>query len=142
MSRRASFFVRLDGDWMEDEKIRQLRRKDGYEGVGVYLALLTLMIRYRDTAYQIPYNQIEIIAEEDIHIPAERLTEIVNDCVEISLFRFGTDLKTFYSVRRKNELMAAEKTREKQSEGGKKAMQKRWLLSADNSTNNSTYKSS
>lgn len=142
MSRRASFFVRLDGDWMEDEKIRQLRRKDGYEGVGVYLALLTLMIRYRDTAYQIPYNQIEIIAEEDIHIPAERLTEIVNDCVEISLFRFGADLKTFYSARRKNELMAAEKTREKQSEGGKKAMQKRWLLSADNSTNNSTYKSS
>lgn len=114
MSRRASFFVRLDGDWMEDEKIRQLRRKDGYEGVGVYLALLTLMIRYKDTAYQIPYTQLDIIAEEDIHIPSERLYEIVNDCIDISLFKFGADLKTFYSARRKNELMAAEKTREKQ----------------------------
>lgn len=142
MSRRASFFVRLDGDWMEDEKIRQLRRKDGYEGVGVYLALLTLMIRYKDTAYQIPYTQLDIIAEEDIHIPSERLYEIVNDCIDISLFKFGTDLKTFYSARRKNELMAAEKTREKQSEGGKKAMQKRWFSDSNNLTNKSTYKSS
>lgn len=99
---------------MEDEKVRQLRRKDGYEGVGVYLALLTLMIRYKDTAYQIPYSQLDIIAEEDIHIPSERLYEIVNDCIDISLFKFGADLKTFYSARRKNELMAAEKTREKQ----------------------------
>ena len=114
MSRRASFFVRLDGDWMEDEKIRQLRRKDGYEGLGVYLALLTLMIKYKDRAYQIPFSEIEIIAEEDIHIPSERLTEIINHAVEIGLLKVSSDITRFYSERRRNELLAAEKTREKQ----------------------------
>ena len=125
---------------LDKNRSRALRKGDA--AVGVYLALLTLLIRYKDTAYQIPYSQLDIIAEEDIHIPSERLYEIVNDCIDISLFKFGTDLKTFYSARRKNELMAAEKTREKQSEGGKKAMQKRWFSDSNNLTNKSTYKSS
>lgn len=114
MSRESVYFTRLDGDWLSDEKIRKLRRKDGYEGLGVYLALLTLVPRYNNYAYEIPFSDIEIIAEEDVHIPSVRLAEIINDCVEIGLFTVDNSVSRFYSSRRKNELIKGEETRKKQ----------------------------
>ena len=114
MSRESVYFTRLDGDWLSDEKIRRLRRKDGYEGLGVYLAILTLIPRYNDYAYEIPFSDIEVIAEEDVHISSERLSEIINDCIEIGLFNIDSNVTRFYSSRRKNELIKGEETRKKQ----------------------------
>lgn len=117
-------FLKLDERLLRDDKIRDLIRSDGYEGLGIYLSLLTLFRNYRDHAYQIPLVKIPEIASWDLHIDPDRLMSLIERCAEIGLFR--KDDSSFWSARRKNSLLKEEELRKKQSEGGLRAMEKRW----------------
>nr|DAT34193.1 MAG TPA: protein of unknown function (DUF4373) [Caudoviricetes sp.] len=117
-------FLKLDERLLRDDKIRDLIRSDGYEGLGIYLSLLTLFRNYKDHAYQIPLDKIPEIASWDLHIDPDRLMALIERCAEIGLFRKSEE--TFWSPRRKSDLLKAEELRKKQSEGGLRAMEKRW----------------
>lgn len=119
-------YIRLDERLLRDDKIRDLIRSDGYEGLGIYLSLLTLFRNYKDHAYQIPLDKIPEIASWDLHIDPDRLMSLIERCAEIGLFRKNED--SFWSSRRKDDLLKEEERRKRQSEGGLKAMEKRWKL--------------
>ena len=117
-------FLKLDERLLRDDKIRDLIKRDGYEGLGIYLALLTLVRNYSDHAYQIPLSKVSDIASWDLHIPEEKLQEVLESCLEIGLLE--NDENSIWSPRRKNTLLKEEEARRKMSEGGKRGIQTRW----------------
>lgn len=117
-------FLKLDERLLRDDKIRDLIRSDGYEGLGIYLSLLTLFRNYRDHAYQIPLVKIPEIASWDLHIDPDRLMSLIDRCAEIGLFR--KDDSSFWSARRKNSLLKEEELRKKQQESAARTNSKRW----------------
>lgn len=126
MATTSEYFVRLDVEFFRDEKVRALRRKMGYEGIGIYLSLLSLHRKYQEYGYTIPLRLLEEIAEEDLIIPIGKLADAVDVCMEIGLFIKTENEENFYSSRLRNDLIKQEDTKRKQSEGGTKAMQKRY----------------
>ena len=126
MEKEPRHFVKLDVEFFRDEKVRVLRRRLGYEGVGIYLSLLSLHRKYQEYGYTIPLRLVDEIAEEDLIIPPSKLHDTVDACLEIGLFTRTESEENFYSSRLRNDLMKDEDTRRKQSEGGTKAMQKRY----------------
>lgn len=120
-------FLKLDERLLRDDKIRDLIKAQGYEGLGIYISLLTLIRNYSDHAYQIPLEKIADIASWDLHLTEEKLNAVLDSCLEIGLLK-RTD-ETIWSPRRKRDLLAAEEQKKKQSEGGSKAMKKRWNVS-------------
>lgn len=121
-----TFFVRLDVEFFRDEKVRALRRRLGYEGVGIYLSLLSLHRKYQEYGFTIPLRLLDEIAEEDLIIPPDKIHNTVDTCLEIGLFSKTESEENFYSNRLRNDLIKQEDTKRKQSEGGIKAMQKRY----------------
>lgn len=117
-------FIKLDEDFLVDRKISALRRKAGYEGVGLYLSILSLIRRYKESSYQIPLSDIPVICQESLFISEERFMEMLDLMVETGLLRMSD--KCFWSDRRRNDLLCQERVRKAQSEGGKSAMQRRW----------------
>ena len=117
-------FLKIDERLLRYDKIRDLIRSDGYEGLGIYLSLLTLFRNYKDHAYQIPLDKIPEIASWDLHIESDRLTSLIERCAEIGLFR--KDDETFWSARRKNSLLKEEEVIAKKREGGKEGLRRRW----------------
>ena len=115
MAKEPRHFVKLDVEFFRDEKIWALRRRIGYEGVGIYLSLLSLHKKYAEYAYTIPLRLLDEIAEEDLIVASEKLKSTVDVCIEVGLFQLTEDSCNFYSGRLKNELICDEKTREKQS---------------------------
>ncbi len=120
-------FLKLDERLLRDDKIRDLIKCQGYEGLGIYISLLTLIRNYSDHAYQIPLEKISDIASWDLHLPEEKLNEVLDSCIAIGLLKRSE--QTIWSPRRKRDLLAAEELKKKQSEGGSKAMKKRWNVS-------------
>lgn len=117
-------YTRLDDRLLRDDKIRALRRATGYEGIGIYLSLLTLISNYRERAYQIPFASLEDIAECDMQISLDKLREVVDVCINLELFK--SNETTFWSERKKNDLLKAEEAIAKMSEAGRRGINKRW----------------
>ena len=124
-------FLKLDERLLRDDKIRDLIRSDGYEGLGIYLSLLTLFRNYKDHAYQIPLGKIPEIASWDLHIDPDRLMSLIERCAEIGLFRKNED--SFWSPRRKSDLLDAEERKRRRSETNRNNVLKRWSSSSENS---------
>ncbi len=111
-------FLKLDERLLRDDKIRDLIKAEGYEGLGIYISLLTLIRNYSDHAYQIPLEKIADIASWDLHIAEEKLNEVLDSCIAIGLLR--RDENSIWSVRRKNALLKEEEISAKRAEAGKK----------------------
>ena len=122
-------FLKLDERLLRDDKIRDLIKRDGYEGLGIYLALLTLVRNYSDHAYQIPLSKVSDIASWDLHLPEEKLQEVLESCLEIGLLKNNEN--SFWSPRRKRDLLKAEEDRKKRSETNRSNVLKRWKSSSE-----------
>lgn len=127
MAKEPRHFVKLDVEFFRDEKVRALRRKLGYEGVGIYLSLLSLHRKYQEYGYTIPLRLVEEIAEEDLIVSAEKVSATVDVCLESGLFKLTESSEGFYSSRLRNELIKDEETREKQSVAAYDTHRKRGL---------------
>ena len=123
-------FLKLDERLLRDDKIRDLIKRDGYEGLGIYLALLTLVRNYSDHAYQIPLSKVSDIASWDLHIPEEKLQEVLESCLEIGLLKNNEN--SFWSPRRKKDLLRAEEVSQKRAEAGKKGGMARYKQEPSN----------
>ena len=118
---KETYYFSHDANARNDEKILMLRADYGWEGYGIYWLLIEMMFETEDT--HLYHKNIKGIAVAN-NINRTKLDKVVNTCIEEGLFQ--SDGKSFYSEslrRRKN--MYKELTR-KRSEGGKKAMAKRW----------------
>ena len=128
MSYRCPFFVRLDEDILQDPEVQSFIEDCGFEGLGVYLSLLTMVRAYESTDYMIPYEKIPFLARKVFCMSEKRLKAIIKKCQENNLLDYLNDdgKEYFYSMRRANELLRAEEVRQKQSAGGRKGMKIRY----------------
>lgn len=112
------YFVKLDEDILQDPQIRNLIEESGYEGLGIYLGILTLFRNYHATSYMIPTKSIKTLAKRDFDISVARMEKIVTSCVVNHLLDI-TEIdgeEYFYSRRRKKELFGDAELKQKQQE--------------------------
>lgn len=123
MSKRGNYLI-VQEDILRDDKIRDLIEMRGYEGLGIYIAVLTLMRNYSDTGYKVPWDEVRKIARWDLLISEDDLKSFIDSFIECNLFK--ADDRFFWSERRKNCLEAQDEIRKKQVDGGKKGASKRY----------------
>lgn len=127
--RKHSYYLQLDEDFLEDPEVQLFIEEKGKEAVFDYIALLLIMRSYRNTDYMIPWTMIPIIARRQLMSTPEKLEDTVKYCIKINFFEIYTDdfgTKFFFSRRRQLDLRNWQVKSEKNSEAGKKGMQKRW----------------
>lgn len=116
-----SYYFSHDGNARNDEKILMLRSEHGWEGYGVFWALVEMMFEKKDTCLNM--KRLNGIAS-GLGVDPDKLKAIVETCIEEGLFE--KDGEEFWSntlCRRKEKL---ENLKSRRSEGGKKGMASRW----------------
>lgn len=120
MAKEAYYFSH-DANARQDEKILMLRAEHGWEGYGIYWALVEMMFESSDTALH--HNKIKGIAVS-YNIDITLLQSVINTCLTEELFT-GDDDK-FWSDSLKRRKTKYHEAKSKKSEAGKKGMAKRW----------------
>lgn len=123
MSKRGNYLI-VQEDILRDDKIRDLIESRGYEGLGMYIAILTLMRNYSDTGYKVPWEEVRKISKWDLLIPEQELQGFIDSFIDCDLFKSNDQF--FWSERRINDLKKQDETKQKKSEGGKKGLEIRW----------------
>ncbi|WP_127846177.1 Lin1244/Lin1753 domain-containing protein [Psychroflexus aestuariivivens] len=124
MSKEAYYFSH-DSNARQDEKILALRMKHGWEGYGIYWAIIEKLRDESDFTCVKDYNVIAF----DLRTDAAIIKSIVED---FRLFQFTECGKRFYS----ESLMKRMDAKKQKSEKAKKAAEKRWGRSAKNENSN------
>lgn len=132
---KDAYYFSHDCNARNDEKILMLRAEHGWEGYGIYWALIEMMFESAETS--LSHNKIKGIAVS-YNIDITLLESVINTCIREGLFCSDND--TFWSEslrRRKNKYHEIKK---KRSEAGKKGMAKRWGKNNTDITNdNNSY---
>lgn len=123
MSKRGNYLI-VQEDILCDDKIRDLIELRGYEGLGIYISVLTLMRNYSDTGYKVPWDEVRKIARWDLLIKEEELYSFIQSFIDCKLFK--SDSQFFWSDRRRNCLKAQDDLKKEQSERARKLNEKRW----------------
>lgn len=98
-----------------------LRAEHGWEGYGIYWALIEMMFESTDTALY--HDKIKGIAFS-CNIDITLLQSVINTCIREGLFVSDDDMFWSESLRRRKEKY--HEMKQKRSEAGKKGMAKRW----------------
>lgn len=98
-----------------------LRAEHGWEGYGIYWALVEMMFENADTA--LDQNKIKGIAVGH-NIDITLLQSVINTCIKEGLFI--SDDNKFWSESLRRRKHKYQQLKEKKSEAGKKGMAKRW----------------
>jgi hypothetical protein len=130
---KEAYYFSHDANARQDEKILMLRAEHGWEGYGIYWALVEMMFESSETALH--HNKIRGIAVS-YNINITVLESVINTCITEELF--VSDGEKFWSdslIRRKNKY---QEIKEKKAEAGRKGMAKRWgkdntVITDDNS---------
>ncbi len=120
MSKEAYYFSH-DANARQDEKILMLRAEHGWEGYGIYWALVEMMFESSDTALH--HSKTKGIAVS-YNIDITLLESVINTCVTENLF--VSDGVMFWSESLKRRKSKYHELKAKKSEPGKKGMAKRW----------------
>jgi hypothetical protein len=118
---KEAYYFSHDSNARQDEKILMLRAEHGWEGYGIYWALVEMMFESSDTSLH--HNKIKGIAVS-YNIEITVLESVINTCLTEELF--VSDGERFWSdslLRRKNKF---KELKDKKSEAGRKGMAKRW----------------
>ncbi|MBQ7212128.1 MAG: DUF4373 domain-containing protein [Muribaculaceae bacterium] len=117
-----------DSNARSDEKLVRLRMRHGAAGYGVYFMLLEKMCDSKDYMCVKDYNAIAF----DLRVDAGMIKSVVED---FGLFAFA-DVddrgECFYSESFLRRMKIKDEASRAKSEGGRKAMAKRWNKSAEN----------
>lgn len=111
MAKEAYYFSH-DSNARQDEKILALRMRHGWEGYGIFWALVEKLREASSYSLKKDYNVISF----DLRTDASKIKSIVED---FGLFTFSDDGKSFYSGR-------MIKNMEHRSEAARKAANARW----------------
>ena len=116
-----AYYFSHDTNARNDPKILMLRAEFGWEGYGIYFALLEMMFDSDETALKLKCIKAIALAN---NMDYKNLMSLIDMCVEEGLFE--KDDEHFWSrgLRKRKEVFVAMK--EQRSEAGKLGMAKRW----------------
>lgn len=132
MSKEAYYFSH-DANARQDEKILMLRADHGWEGYGIYWALIEMMFENTDTALH--HNKTKGISVS-YNIDITLLEGVINTCITEDLF--VSDGVKFWSETLKRRKGKFQELKEKKSAAGKKGMAKRWAKEQENQEKDNT----
>lgn len=118
---KETFYFSHDFNARNDLKILQLRENFGWEGYGIYWVLIETMAESGKN--KIDNNAITALSVS-YNIDKNLLTEIINKCIEIQLFK--SDKKHFWSESLLRRISKRKEEFLRRSTAGKKGMQSRW----------------
>ncbi len=138
MTKEAYYFSH-DANARQDEKVLMLRAEHGWEGYGIYWALVEMM--FESTETRLHHGKIRGIAVS-YNIDITLLQSVINTCVTEELFVSDNDVFWSETLRKRKDKFID--LRQKKSEAGKKGMAKRWsnqqsdngVITEDNGVNN------
>ena len=116
---KDTFYFRHDCNARQDEKIIDLRMKLGWEGYGIYWALIE---RLRECAGYECVKDYNLIAF-DLRVGANIVKNVVEN---FGLFTFTDDGKRFYSKRLSTDMKIKDELSAARSAAGKKGMNNRY----------------
>ena len=121
MENNETYYFSHDGNARNDEKILMLRADHGWEGYGIYWALVEMMFENKETC--LSHNKIKGIAVS-YNIDITVLESVINTCITENLFVSDDD--KFWSESLRKRKGKYHEMKRKKSEAGKKGMAKRW----------------
>ena len=115
------YYFSHDSNARNDEKILMLRAEHGWEGYGLYWALVEMMFESSDTAlYHDKIKGLALSYNTDITL----LQSVINTAISEGLF--SSDKERFWSESLLRRKAAFHELRQKKSLAGKKGMESRW----------------
>ncbi len=118
---KGTYYFSHDTNARNDEKILMLRAEHGWQGYGIFWALVEMMFETNET--YLSHSKIKGIAIS-YNIDITLLQSIINTCISENLF--ASDEKTFWSETLRERKQKFLDYQEKKSNAGKKGMAKRW----------------
>ena len=127
--KKEAYYFSHDANARQDEKILMLRAEHGWEGYGIFWALVEMMFESSDT--KLHHNKIRGIAVS-YNIDITLLQSVINTCVTEELF--VSDSVVFWSETLKRRKEKYRDIKAKKSEAGKIGMAKRWSNQGSDNT--------
>ena len=124
---KVAYYFSHDVNARMDEKILMLRAEHGWEGYGIYWALIEMMFDNSKTC--LCHKKITALALGN-NIDIALLSSVIETCIQEGLFK--SDGESFWSDSLKERKEAFLDRRQKYSEAGKKGMESRWNKDNDN----------
>ena len=118
---KDAYYFSHDANARNDEKILMLRAEHGWEGYGLFWALIEMMFENNDTCLH--HNRVRGIAVS-YNIDITVLQSVINTAINEGLF--VTDGEKFWSESLRRRKQSFQELRKKRSEAGKKGMVSRW----------------
>lgn len=118
---KEAYYFSHDSNARNDEKVLMLRADHGWEGYGIYWALVEMMFENTETA--LSHSKVKGIAIS-YNIDITLLKGVINTCISEGLF--DSDEHTFWSESLRRRKAYYHESKMKKSEAGKKGMAKRW----------------
>lgn len=135
MAKRIIHFVKLSEDILNDPEIQDFIDEEGFEGLGVYLSILTLLSRYEESSFMIPCRKVDFLARKVFGFRKDKLEKIIESAIDNHILADHIDEdgnRFFYSPRRRLELLNQKEISKKQSDAAKATNAKRTGSRADN----------
>lgn len=120
MAKEAYYFSH-DANARQDEKVLMLLSEHGWEGYGIYWALVEMMFESSETVLN--HNKVKGISFS-YNIDITLLQNVINTCITEELF--VSDGEQFWSESLQKRKSKYHELKAKKSEAGKKGMAKRW----------------
>lgn len=120
---KNSLYFPHDFNARMDEKILEMRSKYGFEGYGLYWALIELMAEASN--YKLSLKRINGIAMA-MPYDCQKLTIFIDDCIGKPIELFSSDGECFWSESLLRRMIVMEEGRARKSSAGRKGAKKRW----------------
>ena len=118
---KETYYFSHDCNARNDEKILMLRAEHGWEGYGIFWALIEMMFESTETC--IYHNKTKGIAV-GYNIDITKLDSVISTAINEGLF--VSDGDKFWSESLRKRKKAFHELKKKRSEAGKKGMENRW----------------
>lgn len=129
MKDKKVYYFSHDFNAKYDDKILSLRMEFGWEGYGIFWAIIEDLAQAKD--YRL-HNSVITKLSFSYNIDINRLKEIYNLCIKEKLFIEENDF--FYSNSLTQRMNILDENIRKKSEAGKKGMEKRWKNKENNNS--------
>jgi len=125
---KTSYYFKHDSNASSDIKVKAIRRKYGWKGIGWYWYLIEALRNESD--YTLPYGDLSFEGfSEDMLCKPEEVKAFIDDCLRFGLFKKASD--RFCSDRLLRDMSVLDDIREKASLAGKKSAEQRRTVKKD-----------
>jgi hypothetical protein len=120
---KGSFYFSHDCNARNDRKMIKVRMKFGWEGYGLYFAIIEVMREQAD--FKLKLSDVDGLAYE-FKTSSDFLMEFIAFAMSDNVRLFNSDGESFWSDSFLRRMLKMERQRKAKSKGGSKAMANRW----------------